>query len=127
MLGGAGEAQLLLFVSPGCRMCEEVLPSLPVIASSHRLVPYIVSDLSRDETDAGYGRRDLGARLVPSAAAARSYGVPGTPYALVVDNSGMVRAKGTVNNLEQMEGLIDSAGKRAMGPTHEEAVDVRHS
>ncbi len=115
VLGGAGEAQLLLFVSPGCRMCEEVLPSLPVIASSHRLAPYVVSDLSPDETRAAYGTRDLGAPLVPSSAAARSYRVPGTPYALVVDDGGIVRAKGTINNLEQMEGLLDTASRRMQG------------
>ena len=112
VLGGAGEAQLLLFVSPGCSMCEEVLPSIPVVAASHSLVPYVVSELSREETAVAYGKRDLHARLIPSAAAARAYRVPGTPYALVIDNSGVVRAKGTVNNLEQMEGLLDTAARR---------------
>jgi hypothetical protein len=38
--------------------------------------------------------------------------VPGTPYAVVLDALGVVRAKGTVNNLEQMEGLVDTATAR---------------
>ena len=33
------------------------------------------------------------------------YGVPGTPFVIVLDQHGIVRAKGTVNNLEQVEGL----------------------
>ena len=41
-----------------------------------------------------------------------SGGVPGTPYAVVLDPTGVVRAKGTVNNLEQVEGLIDTARER---------------
>ena len=46
------------------------------------------------------------------------YGVPGTPFAVVFDGMGVVRAKGTVNNLEQLEGLVDTARRRE----HEMAV-----
>jgi hypothetical protein len=38
--------------------------------------------------------------------------VPGVPYAVVLDERGIVLAKGTVNNLEQMEGMIDTAASR---------------
>jgi hypothetical protein len=31
---------------------------------------------------------------------------------VVLDETGMVRAKGTVNNLEQIEGLVDTATER---------------
>ena len=41
-----------------------------------------------------------------------SFDVPGTPYLMVLDELGIVRAKGTVNNLEQVEGLVDTAGRR---------------
>ena len=51
--------------------------------------------------------------LVPQAIhdpeAERTFDVPGTPFLLVLDELGIVRAKGTVNNLEQMEGLVDTA------------------
>ena len=33
-IGGPGEPQLLLFVSPGCHLCEQVLPSLPAVADN---------------------------------------------------------------------------------------------
>ena len=42
----------------------------------------------------------------------RVYDVPGTPFLLLMDRSGVVRAKGTVNNLEQVEGLIDLGMRR---------------
>jgi hypothetical protein len=32
--------------------------------------------------------------------------VPGTPFAVYVDAEGLVRAKGTVNTLEQLEGVV---------------------
>jgi hypothetical protein len=38
--------------------------------------------------------------------------VPGTPFVVVLDEAGVVRAKGTVNNLEQVEGLVDTANRR---------------
>jgi hypothetical protein len=38
--------------------------------------------------------------------------IPGTPYVIVVDRLGIVRSKGTVNNLEQLEGLVDTAEQR---------------
>jgi hypothetical protein len=38
--------------------------------------------------------------------------VPGTPFVVVLDERGVVRAKGTVNNLEQVEGLVDTANRR---------------
>ncbi len=38
--------------------------------------------------------------------------VPGTPFLLVLDELGIVRAKGTVNTLEQVEGLVDTADRR---------------
>ena len=52
------------------------------------------------------------APIVPARFLAQTYEVPGTPYVIVLDELGIVRAKGTVNNLEQMEGLVDSAERR---------------
>ena len=43
-----------------------------------------------------------------------NWNVPGTPFvALVID--GVVRAKGVVNTLEQIDGLIDLGQERARG------------
>jgi hypothetical protein len=48
----------------------------------------------------------------------RAWNVPGTPFVVVLDDLGVVRAKGTVNNLEQIEGLIDTADHRAQEELH---------
>ena len=108
-IGGPGEAQLLLFVSPGCMVCKQVLPALPVIAAAGRMEPYVITDVDEHETRRAYEGKNLRARLVPGVPIVQSYDVPGTPYVLVIDERGVVKAKGTVNNLEQMEGLIDTA------------------
>jgi hypothetical protein len=90
VLGGTGVHRLVLFVSPTCPICDEVRPSVPAAASA-----------------AG-----LQAQLVHDPEAERRWNVPGTPFAVVIDEIGVVRAKGTVNDLEQLEGLVDTAERR---------------
>jgi hypothetical protein len=90
LVGGPGPARLLAFVSETCPICEHLLASLPTAASAGGLVPQVVSD------------RELEG----------AYGVPGVPFVVVLDELGVVRSKGTVNSLEQIEGLIDTARRR---------------
>jgi methylamine dehydrogenase accessory protein MauD len=110
-VGGPGEPQLLLFVSPGCPVCREVLPSLPVAARAGGMDARVVIDsVTGDPGDAVIRSGDLPVVVAPDVATA--YRIPGTPYAVVLDRLGVVRAKGTVNNLEQLEGLVDTGRRR---------------
>ena len=90
LVGGPGPMRLVAFTSPTCPVCEQVVPSIPVAAMAAHLVPQVVSD--------------------PNLEAA--YDVPGVPFLVVLDAAGIVRSKGTVNSLEQIEGLIDTALRR---------------
>ena len=90
VVGGPGARRLVLFSSPTCTVCREVAPALPAAAGAADLVPQVVHD----------------------ADAERVFDVPGTPFLVVLDELGIVRAKGTVNNLEQVEGLVDTADRR---------------
>lgn len=90
MVGGPGPRRLVLFSSPTCIVCREVAPALPAAAGAADLVPQIVHDPDVE----------------------RHFEVPGTPFLLVLDEAGVVRAKGTVNTLEQVEGLVDTADRR---------------
>lgn len=112
VVGGPGEAQLLLFVSPTCPICREVLPSVPAVARTGALAPYVLVDEDDPDLLQRYRGGRLGAPVIPAPELARSYGIPGSPYVVVLDEAGIVRAKGTVNNLEQMEGLVDTARRR---------------
>lgn len=90
LVGGPGSPRLVLFSSPTCAICKEVAPGIGAAASAAGLTPMILHDPDLE----------------------RVYDVPGTPFLLVMDAAGVVRAKGTVNNLEQVEGLIDVALRR---------------
>lgn len=111
-VGGPGPERFLLFVSPGCPICREVLPSVRAVARAERLSPLVLADADEEESVVAYGGRDLGGPVVADPPVAEAYAVPGTPYAVVLDRSGVVRAKGTVNNLEQVEGLVSTARRR---------------
>ncbi len=90
VVGGPGPRRLLAFVSPTCPICERLRPSLPAAAAASGFAYEVVSD--------------------PDLEAA--YRVPGVPFVVVFDEFGVVRSKGTVNTLEQVEGLIDTARRR---------------
>jgi hypothetical protein len=90
LVGGPGSTRLVVFSSPTCSICREVVPGVNAAAAAAGMVGMVLHD------------RDL----------ERAYDVPGTPFVLVMDHDGVVRAKGTVNNLEQLEGLIDLASRR---------------
>ena len=119
-VGGPGAAQLLMFVSPGCHVCDQVLPSLAVVAHDARLTPIVITDANAEETSLGFARKAVAAPVVPGVEIAQRYEVPGTPFVVVLDDMGVVRAKGTVNNLEQMEGLVATARKRMSGADEHE-------
>lgn len=90
VIGGPGSRRLVLFSSPTCIVCREVAPALPAAARAADLLAQIVHDEKVE----------------------RVFDVPGTPYLMVLDELGVVRGKGTVNNLEQVEGLVDTARRR---------------
>jgi methylamine dehydrogenase accessory protein MauD len=111
-VGGPGAPHLLLFVSPGCPVCRDVAPSVGTAAAANGLAAVVVADAGEDEARHLLGELRAHSPLAVSPELARAYAVPGTPYAVVLDRMGVVRAKGTVNNLEQLEGLIDTARGR---------------
>jgi methylamine dehydrogenase accessory protein MauD len=112
LVGGPGEARLLLFLSPGCSVCEHLVPSLAATTAAAGMTAMLLSDLEREEAGYAFDASRLPAPLIADPAIARAYEVPGTPFVVILDELGVVRAKGTPNNLEQMEGLIDTARRR---------------
>jgi hypothetical protein len=91
VVGGPGSGRLVAFVSDTCPICEQVAPSLPAAARASGLELQVVCDPDLE----------------------LAYRVPGVPFVVVLDELGLVRSKGTVNSLEQVEGLVDTARRRA--------------
>jgi len=91
-LGRPPEARMTLavFSSEGCRMCRALQPSLAAFGRDPAIA-LLVFDEVRDA--------DIWRRL----------NVPGSPYAVVVDPLGEVRAKGTFNTHGQLEAIVAAA------------------
>jgi methylamine dehydrogenase accessory protein MauD len=115
VVGGPGEGRFLLFVSPTCPICETVLPSLPAVASVGRMEPIVIADVELRGARKALHHKRIDAPVIPAPSLVELYRVPGVPYAVVLDERGAVLAKGTVNNLEQMEGMVDMAVTRRRG------------
>jgi len=90
------ELGLAVFTSAGCHICEAMRPAVDSIAA-HPAV--------------AVGRFDE----VAHSEAWLTLGVPGSPYAVALDSQGTVLAKGTFNNLAQLESILASGERRREG------------
>lgn len=83
--------ELVAFASPSCRLCAELAPGLRALARDGMVLHEVIEDV----------HADVFAR----------WGVPGTPYVVYVED-GVVAAKGLVNTLEQVDGVVATGEAR---------------
>ena len=88
----ASSTTLLAFTSPTCEVCKVLAPSLSALRRDYRDVRVHTVDLDD-------------ARSVFDAFKVRS-----TPYVVAVDQHGVVKGRGVVNSLEQIEEVLEAAG-----------------
>ena len=93
---GRKELGLAVFTSAGCHICEAMRPAVDSIAA-HPAV--------------AVGRFDE----VADNGAWVALDVPGSPYAVALDSQGTVLAKGTFNNLAQLESILATGERRRDG------------
>jgi hypothetical protein len=92
---GAAETQLGLavFTSEGCHICQTLAPAIENVAND----PAVALRVFDEVADA----------QVWKAAA-----IPGSPFAVALDPTGTVLAKGTFNSLAQLESVLATAARR---------------
>lgn len=106
-----GRSTLLLFVSPTCPVCRELLPVARALAAraadALRLV--LASDGPREEHEAYVARHGLDAAgYVLSKPLGLAYQIGRLPHAVLIDAEGVVRARGLVNTREHLESLFEA-------------------
>jgi methylamine dehydrogenase accessory protein MauD len=112
VIGGrnpAGKDRLLLFVAPTCPVCKKLLPLVPTFARGERrqLDVVLVGDGDRAEQERLIREHRL--QEVPYVIAPEVgmvYRVGKLPYAVLLDDTGVIRAKGLVNSREHLESLV---------------------
>jgi methylamine dehydrogenase accessory protein MauD len=107
----ATRSTLLFFLSPTCPVCKTLLPILLSAASDEAPAPRIVlaSDGELSEHESFIARHGLGhLPYVLSAQVGIAFGVGKLPYAILIDEFGVLRAKGIVNTREHLESLFEA-------------------
>jgi hypothetical protein len=91
--GGAERLGLGVFSSEGCHLCQTLSPAIENVAND----PHLTVGVFDEAAD---------------AALWRELEIPGSPFAIALDERGTVLAKGTFNNLAQLESVLATAERR---------------
>lgn len=109
-IGGSpteNKIQLVLFVSPSCPICKKLLPLIGSFAASEQLSVLLVGD--GEPAEQAKMRKAFKIEDVPYANSAEiglTFRVNKLPYAVLIDESGVIRSKGLVNSREHLESLV---------------------
>jgi len=102
-------SQLLFFLSPTCPVCKKLLPALKSVAQAEKqwLQVMLASDGEMPEHLAFIQRTKLHTfPYVLSSTLGMSFHISKLPYAVLIDENGIVRAKGLINSREHLESLF---------------------
>lgn len=111
--GGSEEGRrtLLFFLSPTCPVCETLLPTVERVASAEvpRVRVVLASDGPPEEHRPFVAAKKLThLPYVLSERLGLAYGVSKLPYAVLIDEEGIVAAQGLVNTREHLESLFEA-------------------
>jgi methylamine dehydrogenase accessory protein MauD len=102
-----GRMQLLLFVSPHCPLCKDLIPIAKNFARAERLDIVFVGDDEATEQQAMIARLEMGGLpFVNGPLVGRTFHVDRLPHAVLIGNGGTVLSKGLVNSREHLESLV---------------------
>jgi hypothetical protein len=90
---GAERLGLAVFSSEGCHLCQTLSPAIENVAND----PHVTVGVFDEVADAALWK-DLA--------------IPGSPFAVATDEGGTILAKGTFNNLAQLESVLATAVRR---------------
>jgi methylamine dehydrogenase accessory protein MauD len=107
----SGKSSLLFFLSASCPVCKKMLPILKSAArtESRWLEIVLASDGEPTEAERFVDAQGLGEfPYILSQELGMRYRVGKLPYAVLIDETGVVRAKGLINTREHLESLIQA-------------------
>ncbi len=115
---------VLLFTSPQCRICEEVLRELPEATRDLEARVLVVSEGTPEENRELRRLAGTGARFATSPTRQRILRIRTFPYAVVAGPDGTVLDKGVVNSPRDVEALLQRAVERRTTDSPALAVDA---
>ena len=106
-----GRSTLLLFVSPSCPVCKSLLPAVKSSRRDERSWMDVILASDGDSAAQREFVRTQGLEGIPyvvSAALGLAYQVSRLPFAALLDERGVLRARGLVNSREHLESLFEA-------------------
>jgi methylamine dehydrogenase accessory protein MauD len=103
---------LLLFLSMNCGICDEIIPALQSVAKARPAIDVLIVSASDDASRISSFAERARTRGLPIALGEQltaTWRVAPVPYAVMIDELGIVRSKGMVANREQLESILAAA------------------
>ncbi|MDO8909220.1 MAG: methylamine dehydrogenase accessory protein MauD [Pseudohongiella sp.] len=108
--GPSKKAKLIMFVSPTCPICKDLVPMAVSMAKSEKLELVFGSDGGQTAKHEEYIKRmkieDY--PYIVSMDLGMKFEVGKLPYAVLLDEKGVLRSKGLVNSREHLESLVNA-------------------
>jgi methylamine dehydrogenase accessory protein MauD len=109
-----GRRLILIFLSPNCLACRELIPHLNEFANERRSESSIVVICYGMKRSCAEFRRmfrlELSLLADPENKIAVLYQVRATPFAFLIDENGLVRIRGVVNSWMHLDALLKEEG-----------------
>jgi methylamine dehydrogenase accessory protein MauD len=110
--------RMVVFASPGCLSCRELIPGLNEVRKTRRDHDFLVVCHGDVESCRGFGRMNrLEAPMVvdTNGQIEKDYLVTLTPFAYLLDHEGNVVIRGVANDWRQLESLLEQEGTLQAG------------
>ena len=112
-------ARMIVFASPGCLSCRELIPGLNEVRKTRRDHDFLVVCRGDVESCQAFGRMNrLEAPMVVDTTGQieKDYLVTLTPFAYLLDHEGNVVIRGVANDWRQLESLLEQEGTIQAAP-----------
>jgi methylamine dehydrogenase accessory protein MauD len=110
--------RMLMFASPGCLSCRELIPGLNEVRKTRGDFDFLVVCRGDLESCQAFGRMNrLEAPMVVDTTGQieKDYLVTLTPFAYLIDHEGRVVIRGIANDWRQLESLLEQEGTLQAG------------
>ena len=107
----SGKKQLVFFLSPTCPVCKSLLPAIKDISKSEAWLNVVLASDGDPVVHRKFVQKNALEQLpyVISSHLGMTYHVSKLPYAVLLDETGVVLSKGLINSREKFESIFVAA------------------
>ena len=110
-----GRSTLLYFISPDCPVCGSLIPVVKSAARAESSWLQVILASDGDNQDHKGYINEKGLEAYPyviSELLGKTYGISKLPYAVLIDEKGLIASMGIINSREQLESLFEAKERK---------------